>query len=186
MSFRKEVYQKKLKLSSTIANESVGALFDLLYDCFDCGVLATLFALIGDEPSSTILHSQFTATLNSLQNAGFRYFLYGFISWEYHRKLGLGPKIEDFLFSINLEEGHDCIRYLSGDNVCRHACCQNLSLKFVVKCGLVNEHDDGTLHLNRNLLNDPNAAVNEPSNKKSQKGKKRYKCSVSCAMNPGK
>lgn len=184
---RKEIYKKKLKLPSGISNESVGAQFDMLYDCLDCGVLATLFALVGDEASSTAHHEQFTAILTTLQNAGFRYFLYGTISWEHHRKLNLGPRIDDFLLSVSSEEGHDCIKCLSGSGDCQHACCQNLALKFVVKCGLVDVSDDGTLRLERNSLSDkPNAADSEPPNKKKKRNKKTCKCSDSCAKNPGK
>ena len=43
------MYHKKLKISSTEPSHQVGVLFDQLYQCLDYGVLATLFALVGDD-----------------------------------------------------------------------------------------------------------------------------------------
>ncbi|KAJ7386042.1 hypothetical protein OS493_012376 [Desmophyllum pertusum] len=82
---RKEMYKKKLKLPSGISNESVGAQFDILYDCLVV------------------------------------------VCWQ--------------LF-LHCEEGHDCIKCLSGSGDCQHPCCQNLALKFVVKCGLMDNVPD--------------------------------------------
>lgn len=187
-SFRKEIYSKKLKLSSTSASESVAAQFDMLYDCLDLGLLATLFALLGDQDSSTKNHDLFMDSLSSLLKVGFRYFLYGAISWEYHRKLHLGPKLDEFLSGLGSEEEHDCIKCLSGSDNCQHACCQNLALKFVAKCGLVNFGDDGSLRLERNgnVENTKKAESQEPAKKKKKKSKKTCQCSDSCSMNPGK
>lgn len=185
----KEIYKKKLKLSFSTPNESVGAQFDILYHCLDCGVLSSLFALVGDEASSTVHYEQFTNLLTSLQNTGFRYFLYGTISWENHRKLTFGPKIENFLSSVTnkCEEQHDCIKCLSGPDNCQHACCQSLALKFVVKCGLVDVGDNGMLRLEKTLLPDqPNLDDGEPPLKKRKVNKKTCRCSDSCLMNPGK
>ena len=165
--------------------------FDILCHCLDCGVLSSLFALVGDEASSTVHYEQFTNLLTSLQNTGFRYFLYGTISWENHRKLTFGPKIENFLSSVTNkhEEQHDCIKCFSGPDTCncQHACCQNLVLKFVVKCGLVDVGDNGMLRLEKTLLPDqPNHDDGEPPLKKRKVNKKTCQCSDSCLMNPGK
>ena len=133
-------------------------------------MLSSLFALVGDEASSTVHYEQFTKLLTSLQNTGFRYFLYGTISWENHRKLTFGPKIENFLSSVTnkCEEQHDCIKFLSGPDNCQDACCQNLALKFVVKCGLVDVGDNGMLRLEKTLLPDqPNLDDGEPPLKRS-------------------
>ena len=55
-SVRKEMYHKKFKISSTQPSRQVGVLFDRLYQCLDYGVLATLFALVGDDVSANHHH----------------------------------------------------------------------------------------------------------------------------------
>lgn len=98
------MYHKKLKMSSTQPSDQVGVLFDRLYQCLDYGVLATLFALVGDDVSANCHHDQFSSELASLLKEGFRYFFYGTISWEGHRKLDLGHRIGSFLSSVNSRE----------------------------------------------------------------------------------
>ena len=186
-SVRKEMYHKKLKISSTQPSRQVGVLFDRLYQCLDYGVLATLFALVGDDVSANHHHDQFSSELASLQKEGFRYFFYGTICWEGHRKLDLGHRIGSFLSSVNSREGHDCVGCLSGLGTCKHGCCQNLAFKFAAKCGLVELGDDGVLRLHEVTESKKRSAEVEDKkqpNKKRKKHSQTCQCSDSCTKKP--
>lgn len=183
-SVRKELYQKKLKLPRTVGTEQVGFQFDKLYECLDYGVLATLFALVGDEQSSSSNYDQFSTKLASLQKEGFRYFLYGTICWEHKRKLDLGARVDSFLESLNPIEFHDCMKCLTGESDCKHGCCQNLAFKFVVKCGLVELGDDGVLRVQDVSEQNAKESNKEPQSKKRKKSSKKCLCSDSCTKRP--